>query len=626
MTILNWFKSKISNTPNVPDISAERKLPKSYDKIERLSSTGKKLIIFAWIIEIIIALVSFSISISLVLRGKQQAADVEGAIIEKIGFKFLGINVPDVDMAIIGLCFFVIGIIELTKIPLVITLYNAASRLFKLLFIIALIAVNILTIETILQGLRTAYSSNSQAVELERQNLKSIDDRIASLDENKEGIDNQVNINIDRINSLKAQIAQQRKNIEDFKIKAIRDIEELRKELSSANPKIKKLEEKISEEKEKLKNIDDEKRNALSNPEIVQLEKQKNLEISKLEKLRNENIQLKADLNELLKKFGKGTAKKNLRTNIENNQSEINVTQSKIDEIDNKIDTKIANLNEDLNSKSKAIIESIEKLEEQLNSLIGLTSASIQDSINAINTERDSNITIANNIIKDLNEQISTLEADKPKYQSNKGENKTYLEDRNLLIEERNIQVEKVRKISNSNQIYNLALTIKLNPFIRWVSGGEVPENFGAEDLTTKDVERAFWLLYGLLAIIISIIGTLIAAAGVHLQDRDVHIRKNKKYMSKLTLGYSLRKLIVRMSRYFTKPKTIEKIIEKEIEVEKIIEKPVIEEKIVYQKIEVPKETVKRELVHVPLWTQDPSLISKKIDISEVQDKPKKKK
>ena len=105
-------------------------------------------------------------------------------------------------MAIIGLRFFVIGIIELTKIPLVITLYNAASRLFKVLFIVALIAVNILTIETILQGLRTAYSSNSQAVELERQKLKSIDDRIASLDENKEGIDKQVNINIDRINSL----------------------------------------------------------------------------------------------------------------------------------------------------------------------------------------------------------------------------------------------------------------------------------------------------------------------------------------------------------------------------------------------------------------------------------------
>ena len=74
------------------------------------------------------------------------------------------------------------------------------------------------------------------------------------------------------------------------------------------------------------------------------------------------------------------------------------------------------------------------------------------------------------------------------------------------------------------------------------------------------------------------------------------------------------------------KPKTVEKIVEKEVEVEKIVEKPVVEEKIVYQKVEVPKEVVKKELVHVPLWTQDPDLIGKKIDLTETEIKPKKKK
>ena len=74
------------------------------------------------------------------------------------------------------------------------------------------------------------------------------------------------------------------------------------------------------------------------------------------------------------------------------------------------------------------------------------------------------------------------------------------------------------------------------------------------------------------------------------------------------------------------KPKTVEKIVEKEIEVEKIVEKPVVEEKIVYQKVEIPKEVVKKELVHVPLWTQDPDLITHKIEIPETETKPKKKK
>ena len=73
------------------------------------------------------------------------------------------------------------------------------------------------------------------------------------------------------------------------------------------------------------------------------------------------------------------------------------------------------------------------------------------------------------------------------------------------------------------------------------------------------------------------------------------------------------------------KPITVEKIVEKEVKVE--VEKPVYEEKIVYQKIEVPKEVVKREIVHVPLWTQDPDLLSKKFDPSESSTtSPKKKK
>ena len=36
---------------------------------------------------------------------------------------------------------------------------------------------------------------------------------------------------------------------------------------------------------------------------------------------------------------------------------------------------------------------------------------------------------IVDNNIKDLNDQITTLEAEKPKYQSNKGENKTFFEE-----------------------------------------------------------------------------------------------------------------------------------------------------------------------------------------------------
>ena len=88
--------------------------------------------------------------------------------------------------------------------------------------------------------------------------------------------------------------------------------------------------------------------------------------------------------------------------------------------------------------------------------------------------------------------------------------------------------------------------------------------------------------------------------------------------------------LIIFSSRYLlraTKNLLKPKILEKEVEkiVEKKVEVPVFEEKIVYQRIEIPKETIKKEIVHVPLWTQDPDLLKKKFDPVSYEENKKKK-
>ena len=127
------------------------------------------------------------------------------------------------------------------------------------------------------------------------------------------------------------------------------------------------------------------------------------------------------------------------------------------------------------------------------------------------------------------------------------------------------------------------------------------------------------------MAFIISIIGTLVAFAGLHLQDKTIHEKRNREIKTK-------RSFLNRFSRYaslarlLVRPKTVEKIVEKEVEVEKIVETPIVEEKIVYQKVEVPKEVIKKELVHVPLWTQDPGMINKKISLEDIKENSKKKK
>ena len=111
-----------------------------------------------------------------------------------------------------------------------------------------------------------------------------------------------------------------------------------------------------------------------------------------------------------------------------------------------------------------------------------------------------------------------------------------------------------------------------------------------------------------------------------------MHEIRNRPISKKNTTSYRIGKLLVRMNKYFytaikvkLKPITVEKIVTKEVKVDKIIEKPVYEEKIVYQKVEVPKEVTRKEIVHVPLWTQDPELLGKKIDINNDTQIKKKK-
>ena len=141
-------------------------------------------------------------------------------------------------------------------------------------------------------------------------------------------------------------------------------------------------------------------------------------------------------------------------------------------------------------------------------------------------------------------------------------------------------------------------------------------------------MDFAFTIWFGGLAFVISIIGTGLALAGLHLQDERMLRTQDKPIFRNLIR--SITKVTILINRYIWngikwlwKPKT--KIIKERIEVpvEKIIEKPVVEEKIVYQKIEVPKEVIRKEIVHHPLWTDDPDIL-KKEPFTAPKDKDKK--
>jgi hypothetical protein len=79
-------------------------------------------------------------------------------------------------------------------------------------------------------------------------------------------------------------------------------------------------------------------------------------------------------------------------------------------------------------------------------------------------------------------------------------------------------------------------------------------------------------------------------------------------------IGRAFRKTLASRRKKYNSPKIITKI--KEVEVDKIVKETVEVDKVVYQ--EVPKEVVRKEVIHVPIYTNDPDLI--KFGTTKVKD------
>ena len=550
---------------------------------------GKKLIMMAWAIEIMVASVSFMIAMLFFLSKGQSELKLANVAQDL-----------DINSIIVGLSFLVVTLIELTKIPLASVFYYAGSLIWKLVFLIALVAVTFITFETILQGFELAYNQRSQIVEDQRKLIEDTREKInnislkSDLTEINSKIEN-IRNDIEIKNNEKSEIEAQR----------IDDITLLNSQVDISDPNINRLNKTIKRENEKLENLLDER-------------KQIQGQIDK--------FNIKGDT------FG-GKRKK-LRIDLENKTKEIKEKESLIQ----KYEVDLANASAISGGKNTKKIESINK-------------------------KADLRISQINSEIKKIEEnQLTPLLEQKSKVIKNSSDQQQNYNDLNdLLVKQKKELKEKARE----NQIYRIAIKIKV--FSEFISGGnledqineltkeidelnelviENPENeilkiklddklkknkmlqnkfsdsleneIDESDLSQKDVDKAFWLWFGSMAFIISIIGSLVALAGFHLQDERMHAKRNRPVKERFGRFFrNIAWIPVYINKYIwsgvkrlTKPKIVEKEVIVEKQVEKIVEKN-IGEKIVYEKVEVPKEVIRKELVYVPLPTDDEELIKK---------------
>jgi len=572
---------------------------------------GKTLIKFAWTIEIIVATVGLTIAAFLYMRALDGSEDVSMATTwtEKL--------TENIDGVIVSLAFVVVSIVELTKIPLATAFYYAAKARWKITFIVALILINISTFETIIQGFELGFYKRSNEVAKVKQELEKINDEIIKKTISTQGDKNSLSEDEAKVLEL---INLLNKNITDINIEKNNEIDALKNQSALANPQIETKQKQI-----------DEARKSLGVYKISQDKKisDKNKEISELE------------LKEIV---GQGWAKgTDARRQREARDAKVLVLRNDLVRLENKTNTEI---------QSKE--QFIRTLENEKDKLDGGLNREITDKIKIIESNADLK---KEKIEIDLKNKRAQLLIIQTKIQSFDEKTLNYQDEVVELRDQCGKKAEELEEIALDNQTYRFA--IKIKSFRKWLGNFSLssilPWNWGSEKnilktneteiiqnqegkcssssaalLSDDDLNFAFWLWFGTLAFVISVIGTLIALAGLHLQDERMHEIRNRPMKERFARFFRniawipvyVNKYIWAGAKRLIKPKIVEKEVFVEKEVEKIVEKNV-GEKIIYEKVEVPKEVIRKEMVYVPLPTDDEELLKRGPFTSIDKDKKK---
>ena len=585
-------------------------------------SKGKFLIRMAWAVEILVAFIGLCIGI-IVIRGAQGVTEASDLFTK-------GISLNDLTF---GMIFIIVAVVELTKIPLATAVYYSVRVFWRVVFLIALLLVNVSTFETIVTGFER----------INRELVKEIDQKII------------------QYNFIKKEIQEIRANTD---INSLNDeIEKLRAERRKINADISKIKVDSNQDKQSIKSTS-------GNQQLIdQLNKEIDSLEAKITKLRDRNTEINSTLPNL-----KWFQKKDLRNEIDRNNETIAEYESDKEEKDNRLkilikegqgntEGEISTIDENTKETLKPYLEDLAIISSKINAL-----EERQKSFNTDKANKDEKLIDLKNKKSALisNSEGTGIDDMAPEVQVYRVA--TWLKgwfkvDYNKEIEKINLQIfeleqqkvdsitergwfDKVFSIFNKNsnldneaidkQISRLENQIKDFEYKLDIESQNIEESIYA-DLPQGAITAAFWLWFGVLSFIISVTGTMLAFASLVLLDPRLHVIRNKKTAYWKGVSIRLSKFFVLLNKFiwgrikrFRDPNV--KIVEKEVEVEKIVEKivekPVEVEKIVIKEVEVPKEieTLRKEMVYVPLPTDDEELLKKGPFKAPDYDKDKKKK
>ena len=470
-----------------------------------------------------------------------------------------------INIILAALPFIMIAFGELLKIPISQIIYEARKISIKIIYSIVLIAITLITFETVYLGLERQYHNVTRMVTLPKQKVEQNKEFIKNLNNRLERINENTpkKIRADYREKVKAEqenFNSQIKNIDEaYKKSQTIDvsIEDIRlKELESDRKKI------IKERDNKIKLTDNQ--------------------ISEQQKFKSDNFEKLKDAKDPLIVRGPADDIRDAIKFIDKRLIDLNKERKKIiDNFDARIETNNNQINRIRQIKNK---KSFEKSSTDI----------YKKNRNELTSQRNEKLKILEKEREDLEKEIGL---EKKEINNIK---KSIFSTEEIIANLKN----EIDTAASNNQIYRMAMM--------FYKGADRPADISKDQ---ADFVAIVW--FGSVAFIISTLGAAMAFGYFILSNQEKYNNPNKIPPSR-SLNRSARLAFRALRKRWKEPKIVKvtNIIEKEIPKEVIKEIPV--EKVVIKEVEkevpvdkvvlkeVPVEVVSKEIIYTPLWTNDP--------------------
>lgn len=570
-----------------------------FDKVAEISlerrRTGILLKRFAWAIEILAVGIGLGIAVMQLYASFEElnnGADGE-------------LNFGDwANILIAATPFIMVAFVEITKIPFVDAFYKTSSRLWKSVFILSLLIISLITFESALNGFERNFNALNISVTRLQKKLLVTEESMFPIEQK---IERAQALTMDRI---EAQFTQGTENLTKQKLTQVESIENrkrllqasvqteftagIRSQMNAAEQRITELQDQLNAELDRTSSAftrEEESRLRAQQDEVRQLVQDYNREQTRLDQIQEDATEqideasfftrsgVRAQQDERIAEQAARVA--DARARLERARSgELRDIQRIAFRQDQE------NIRIQFDERIAAERKKLQELESTYNQAIGLRSKDLEASLASLDNE-----------IARINErfapQYAALDTTRAQQlavlENNEALITGWLSELDDLRDERVMLRDQTNTAIGDNQVYRMA---------QLFSGVD-----SAADTPPAYVVRIAAIWFGSLAAMVAFTGVVLAlASNVILDPTRPDFNGARKGIIRPELAKflrSLRRAVAYRRRLDRKPIIKERVVEitKEVPVDKVV------------KVEVPIEVVRRELVHVPLYTNDPNLI-----------------